>query len=185
MRTIPIISRKFVLPFLCLNLLIFSYLAHAKTPAENQILQDIVFNDINGDTHRLSDYRGKWLFLNFWAGYCAICKKEAPTLIRFQQAHKHKVTLLGINYGAESTQKIKTAIRLNKYNYLIVPDQESITTIFDDVVGTPTTIVISPTGRLIKKAVGSQSYQELTDFISNINENNDKARIWDIDDTNN
>lgn len=185
MRDTLTISRTFLLLVLCLNLLIFSCLAHAKTPAENQMLHDIVFNDINGDKHRLSDYRGKWLFLNFWAGYCVICKKEAPTLVRFQHANKHKVTLLGINYGAESTQNIKTAMRLNKYNYLIVPGQKSITTIFDDVIATPTTIVISPTGRLVKKAVGSQSYQELIGYISNINENNDKPRLWDIDDTNN
>jgi thiol-disulfide isomerase/thioredoxin len=173
--------RKLALTLLLLSLVILSNFAHAKTPTEHQLVKDIVFNDINGDRHRLSDYRGKWLFLNFWAGYCSICQKEAPTLVRFQRAYKHKVTLLGINYGAESIQNIKVATLRNKYNYLIVPDQTSITNIFDDVVGTPTTIIISPTGRLVKKAIGNQSYQELTSHINNTNEHNEKPRIWDID----
>lgn len=170
---------------LFISLLVFSLTAQAKPIAENEIIPNITFNDINGDKHHLSEYRGKWLFLNFWAGYCPICLKEAPTLIRFQQNNKDNVTVLGINYGGESKPKIKEAMKRNKYNYLIVPNQGSITKIFSDVVATPTTIIISPQGRLIKKAVGQQSYQELSAYFSVYKKKTNGARIWDIDQSNN
>lgn len=150
------------------------------TPIKNQIIKDVFFKDINNKTHHLAEYRGKWLFINFWAGYCAICKKEIPTLIRFQQHNKNKVTLLGINYGGETRQKIISAMRQYRFNYAIVPDQPSISRYFNDVVGTPTTIIISPQGRVIAKAVGRQSYQELMTYISS-QKNKETKRIWDMD----
>jgi len=175
------IPAKFYALNLLLCWLIVSSAVQAETPVENQIIGDIAFKDLNGDSHYLSDYRGKWLFLNFWAGYCAICQKEAPTLIRFQQQNRSNVTILGINYGNESKQQIIAAINRNHYNYLIIPDQANISRLFNDVVGTPTTIVISPQGRLIAKAIGRQSYQELTGYIRHSQSSDDKARIWDLE----
>jgi thiol-disulfide isomerase/thioredoxin len=169
------------LKFFLLSWLIMSFTAQAKTPAENQVIADIAFKDLKGNRHHLSDYRGKWLFLNFWAGYCPICQKEAQTLIRFQQQNRNNVTVLGINYGNESKQQISAAVKRNQYDYLIIPDQASISRVFNDVVGTPTTIVISPQGRLIAKAIGRQSYQELTNYISHAQGKKDNPRIWDLE----
>ncbi|MCK5897313.1 MAG: TlpA family protein disulfide reductase [Cocleimonas sp.] len=176
---LSISGRHLIIMLLFLSLCLSTLLTHANTPAKNQLVNDIAFNDIHNKKHHLSDYRGQWLILNFWAGYCSICQKEAPTLIRFQQQHKNKVTLLGINYGGESKQKIKEAMLRNRYNYLIVPDQKNITKIFNDVIGTPTTIIISPQGRLIKKAVGQQSYQELLSYINTPYPKENEPHIWD------
>ena len=174
-------ARFYTLTLFLLSGLIMSFSVQAKTSAEKQIIEDIAFKDLQGDNHHFSDYRGKWLFLNFWAGYCSICQKEAPTLIRFQQQNRSNVTVLGINYGNESKQQITAATNRNQYNYLIIPDQASISRMFNDVVGTPTTIVISPQGRLIAKAIGRQSYQELTDYIGHIQNSDDKTRVWDLE----
>lgn len=177
--TLP--ARFYALILFLLSWLIISFSAQAKTSVEKQIIEDIAFKDLQGDNHHFSDYRGKWLFLNFWAGYCAICQKEAPTLIHFQQKNRSNVTLLGINYGNESKQQITAAIHRNQYNYLIIPDQASISRLFNDVIGTPTTIIISPQGRLIAKAIGRQSYQELTDYISHSQSSDDRVRVWDLE----
>jgi thiol-disulfide isomerase/thioredoxin len=174
-------ARFYALTLFLLSWLIMSFSLQAKTPVEKQIIEDIAFKDLQGDKHHFSDYRGKWLFLNFWAGYCSICQKEAPTLIRFQQQNRSDVTVLGINYGNESKQQITAAKNRNQYNYLIIPDQASISRMFNDVVGTPTTIIISPQGRLIAKAIGRQSYQELTDYIDQTQNSDDKTRVWDLE----
>jgi cytochrome c biogenesis protein CcmG, thiol:disulfide interchange protein DsbE len=47
---------------------------------------------------RISDYRGKWVLVNFWASWCEPCRTEAPALERFQRAHQAEdFTVVGIN----------------------------------------------------------------------------------------
>jgi cytochrome c biogenesis protein CcmG/thiol:disulfide interchange protein DsbE len=51
-----------------------------------------------GGERSLSDYRGKWVLVNFWASWCVPCKEEAPALEEFQQRHRgNDFTVLGID----------------------------------------------------------------------------------------
>lgn len=167
MNTLLRPHHKLAIIIFLLSLVLSPLTAVAESPVKNQIVADIHFKDIKNKAHHLTEYRGKWLFINFWAGYCEICREEIPTLIRFQQSNKDKVTLLGVNYGGETHQEIKTAMARYRFNYDIIPGQDSISRIFNDVVATPTTIIISPEGRMIAKAIGEQSTEELNAFISN------------------
>ena len=52
-----------------------------------------------GGTHRLADYRGKVVVLNFWASWCTPCTDEAPLLQRTQQQLGAQGTVLGATYN--------------------------------------------------------------------------------------
>ncbi len=162
------------------GLLIFPLMSGAKTPANQQMIKDITFQDMQNKTHRLAEYRGKWLFINFWAAYCSICRKEIPTLIRFQHHNRGRVQVLGMNYGGETRQKVAEAMRRYRFNYPIIPDQASISRYFTDITGTPTTVVISPQGWVVAKLIGRQSYQELMTYVPSQTDS-DRQRIWDGD----
>jgi thiol-disulfide isomerase/thioredoxin len=41
---------------------------------------DFILRDVNGETHQLSDYKGKGVFLNFWGTWCKPCKQEMPAM---------------------------------------------------------------------------------------------------------
>jgi cytochrome c biogenesis protein CcmG, thiol:disulfide interchange protein DsbE len=51
-----------------------------------------------GEAERISDYRGRWLLVNFWASWCEPCREEAPALEAFWNEHRGEaVTVLGVN----------------------------------------------------------------------------------------
>lgn len=143
---------------------------------ENQMVRDVYFKDIQKQTHHLKEYRGKWVFVNYWAGYCVICAKEIPTLIRFQKENPDNVVVLGVNYGAETDQVIKADMKRLRFNYPIIPGQPNILNNFGKVVGTPTTVIISPEGKMVKKVVGRQTLEELYSHIKPTN-----THFWDIE----
>src|SRR6185295_18298549 len=63
--------------------------------------------DLDGKTHRLADYRGKAVLLNFWATWCAPCREEMPSIerLRAQLAGK-PFAVLAVNVG-ESAEKAR------------------------------------------------------------------------------
>ena len=56
--------------------------------------------DTTGKHHRLADYKGRWVVLNYWATWCVPCIQEIPEIADFQRAHP-EVVVLGIAIDAE------------------------------------------------------------------------------------
>jgi thiol-disulfide isomerase/thioredoxin len=70
---------------------------------------DFHFTDVAGKTLRLSDYRGKWVLVNFWAPWCPLCWAEVPTLNKFNQRKDFAVISIGLDYGSDETVVRDTA----------------------------------------------------------------------------
>ncbi|MCK5902610.1 MAG: TlpA family protein disulfide reductase [Cocleimonas sp.] len=179
----PVLIRLKVI--LLLFVLILPLSSSAKTPLVGQAIPNLRFIDMKERIHYLSEYRGKWLFINFWASYCSICEQEIPTLIRFQQLNKAKVALLGVNFSAESLDAVKVAMHRHRFNYPIVPDQTLLSKTFNDIFATPTTLVISPTGHLVEKVIGRLTLEELNAFIKPLQQpvedvKQSSHRIWNF-----
>jgi len=71
--------------------------------------QTVVLTDIDGRTIRLSDYRGKWVLVNFWAYWCALCWPEMPALSRLNQLPDVVVIGISMDYGQDEA-KARNAI---------------------------------------------------------------------------
>jgi len=82
--------------------------------------EDFSLTDLNGKTHKLSDYRGKWVVVNYWATWCPPCRKEIPDFVRFQQKHPKDVQILGIAYEDADASKLKRFAEDFKINYPIL-----------------------------------------------------------------
>jgi thiol-disulfide isomerase/thioredoxin len=57
--------------------------------------QGFSFADTSGKIHSLSDYRGKWVLINFWATWCPPCLEEIPDLVSLYESRKD-VIVIGI-----------------------------------------------------------------------------------------
>lgn len=119
---------------------------------------DITLVDLEGKQVKLSDYRGKFVVVNFWATWCPPCLVEIPDLVMFHEAHKDKdAIVLGVNYEDIPVQKVKAFAEAQMISYPIVrlPGRiDGRNTPFGPLKGLPTTYVVAPNGEVIAGHTG-------------------------------
>ena len=77
-------------------------------PAQPASTPALELQDTKGRMHRLSDYRGKVVLVNFWATWCEPCRAEMPSLERLRQqlnaGGKERLVVLAVNHGENEVQ---------------------------------------------------------------------------------
>ena len=125
-----------------------------------KIAPDFTLQDVDGKTHKLSDYRGKVVMINFWATWCPPCRFELPSMERaYIELKKNDIEFLAINLG-EDVDTIFTFTADYPVTFPLLMDIDSTVSDLYPVVGLPTTYFVGPKGRLIYRAVGSREWDE-------------------------
>ncbi len=118
----------------------------------------LVLKDMDGNVHRLSDYRGHPVIVNFWATWCPPCRAELPSMNRAWQAlQKDGVVMLAVNVGEDED----TIFAFNAdypIDFPILLDRDSKAIDTWSVLGLPTTFVVDAQGRLAYRAVGGRRW---------------------------
>lgn len=124
------------------------------TPAP---LADLELTDQFGNTHTLSDYKGKVIFLNFWATWCGPCRNEMPDIQKLYeeysaQGEDAKVVILGIagpGIGQEgSAEEIADFMEENGYTYPVLMDAGGEMFTRYGISAFPTTFMIDKDGNV-------------------------------------
>ena len=79
------------------------------TEAANPAAPDFTVYDAGGNAHKLSDYRGKPVILNFWASWCGPCKAEMPDFEEKYQEYGDRIQFLIVNLTDGSQETVETA----------------------------------------------------------------------------
>jgi cytochrome c-type biogenesis protein len=66
-------------------------------PLAGQVAPDFELTDFGGDRHRLSDYRGKVVYVNFWATWCVPCRAELPEIYKLHQEYGDRLVVIEVN----------------------------------------------------------------------------------------
>ncbi|MGB5340125.1 MAG: TlpA disulfide reductase family protein [Gammaproteobacteria bacterium] len=121
---------------------------------------DFTLTDTDGKQHRLSDYAGKPVIINFWATWCPPCREEIPSMNRaWHKLREAGVALLAINVGEdEDTIFVFTADYPAEFPLLM--DQSGEVIAQWPVKGLPTTYVVAPDGTLAYRAIGGRDWDD-------------------------
>ena len=128
---------------------------------------DFTVVDLDGNTHKLSDYLGRNVVVVFWATWCPACNLEIPHLIELRKMLRDdKLAVLAISN--EEPERLKKFAELKGINYTVAPlGDHPLPEPFADVTSIPTTFFIDPEGKIKFAAVGLVSLAD-TRVIMNI-----------------
>ena len=117
---------------------------------------DFVLKDQYGNAHSLADYKGKTIFLNFWATWCGPCRNEMPEIQKIyeetQQEEDSDLVILGIaapGFGQEGSQEeIEAFLEENGYTYPVLMDTTGEVFMQYGISAYPTTFMVDKDGNL-------------------------------------
>ena len=119
---------------------------------------------MTGQNFKLSDFKGRFVVLNFWATWCVPCIKEMP---EFEKAHrlseKNNITIIGVNLG-ESKNPVKKFIEDHRLSFPILLDGFGNTTEKYRVRSLPVTYFISPDGIIRDEIFGGGLTKEMIEI---------------------
>jgi thiol-disulfide isomerase/thioredoxin len=120
---------------------------------------------MQGKEQRLSDYRGKWVLVNFWATWCPPCLAEMPDLIAMHNAHKDK-DLVVIGVALDSTRESVTEfVSKIGVTYPIVLGNYKMAAQIGNIEAMPTTYLFDPTGKSAAVQEGAITRNSLEEFL--------------------
>ena len=129
---------------------------------DKPVAPEFELKDIDGKVHKLSDYRGKVVIVNFWATWCPPCRFEIPSMERAQKKLANdNIIILAINIG-EDEDTIFEFIGDYNINFPILMDLDSSTIKNYPVVGLPTSYVVDPKGKTVYRAIGGREWDDVT-----------------------
>jgi len=141
-----------------LALALGSTLAVAQDMPSSAPLYAATLNDLDDKPVALERYKGKPLVVNFWARWCGPCRAEIPELIKFRNAHKGKVEVLGIGIEdkAEPAKEFAKAYDMD-YPVFVAKEQgiPLMQALGNTKAGLPYTLFIDRHGQVVQRKMGT------------------------------
>lgn len=134
---------------------ITSLLSISSTVQEGDKIADVELKDIKGNIHHLSDYKGKYIILDFWSRYCGPCLDAFPLLKEIAEKYKEKIVVISLSVDPEAVWK-ETEVKESADNWLQLSDGLGMSGIAAHygVHALPSFIYISPESTVLKAGQG-------------------------------
>jgi thiol-disulfide isomerase/thioredoxin len=122
--------------------------------AHPQPMPAFLVNDLDGNPVSTAAWKGKVVFVNFWATWCPPCRAEIPILIDLQNRYKDRLQIVGVSVDDGDPTDVKQFVKEAGINYPIVMADRAIVKEYGGVPALPTLFVVNPDGNVVQKHEG-------------------------------
>lgn len=129
--------------------------------------KDFTLTDMVGKQHRLSDYKGKWVLVNYWATWCPPCLEEVPDLVMLYDQRKDKdLVVLGVALQYKTRQEVADFVDDMLMSYPIILGDKTVTDQIGPDEVLPTTFIYNPRGELVETRRGLITRQYIESLLA-------------------
>lgn len=129
--------------------------------------------NLDGDVVKLSDFKGKKVFINFWATWCPYCVDEMPDLNKLYNKYKDDdFVILAINVGESKDKAQKFAEEYN-LDFIVLLDSTNEVAGIYGARSLPTTVAIDEEGVAVVGKIGMLKYDDMENMYSYFDDQND------------
>ncbi len=128
-------------------------------PKERLAAPPFELETLDGDTLRLEDYRGKLVLINFWATFCAPCRREMPALDALQGRYAEQgLVVLAIAADRNGRRVVAPYIAEHGYRFPVALDAEGDVRKRYEVNALPTSYLVGRDGRFVARVIGERAW---------------------------
>jgi peroxiredoxin len=122
---------------------------------------DFALQDLNGNTVRLADYRGKVVLLDFWATWCPPCRASIPGIEKIYKTYKDKgLVVLAVSLDDGGWEAVKSFIAENGITYTVLKGTEEVSANYN-VRTIPMMLILDKDGRISKRYLGFGNEEDM------------------------
>lgn len=124
--------------------------------------------DLQGEKHRLKDYEGKGVVLNFWGTWCEPCEREFPAMTRqYVEFKGQDVQIIAVNFAQSEFEVKKYVANMGMTFPVAIDKTKSVFTAYN-IGPLPTSIFIKPDGTIDRIITGEMTEKEIVHYMESI-----------------
>ncbi len=117
----------------------------------------------NGTATQFSHWEGRWILVNYWAEWCAPCRKEIPELNRIhEERNRAGIIVVGVNFDGLQGERLATLVEEMDIRFPVLVEDPRERWQLPPPSVLPSTLVIAPDGTLHDVLVGPHTYETFT-----------------------
>lgn len=162
------------LAVIALSVGIYTFFQKEHSPADPAVSSGVgvqapgfTLKDVQGNEVTLSQFKGKVVFLNFWATWCPACRIEMPSMERLHETFSDQnFTVLTVNVD-QDTATVKDFTKENSHSFPVLLDPDGRVQRIYGVFRLPETFLIDPSGAIVEHYLGARDWSS-NDFLAKV-----------------
>ncbi len=135
---------------------------------EVQTAPDFALTDLEGNSVSLGDFKGKNVYINFWASWCGPCRLEMPDIEKIHHKYNDQdLVVLAVNIG-ESNDTVRAYMKNNNLSFTALLDPNGSAAKTYKVSSIPLSIFINTEGVIVGKRVGLMNLEQMEAYVSEL-----------------